>query len=47
MEQGDADAVYDSPQHAYTKGLLAAVPVLDPTEAAARRRARLASVGSG
>ncbi|MBO1413561.1 ABC transporter ATP-binding protein [Streptomyces sp. FH025] len=43
VEQGDADTVYDSPQHTYTKGLLAAVPVLDPTEAAARRHARLAS----
>ncbi|MBV2156660.1 ABC transporter ATP-binding protein [Kitasatospora sp. SUK 42] len=43
VEQGDADTVYDSPQHAYTKGLLAAVPVLDPAEATARRHARLAS----
>ncbi|MFD7593527.1 ABC transporter ATP-binding protein [Kitasatospora sp. NPDC059812] len=46
VEQGDADAVYDSPQHAYTKGLLAAVPVLDPVEATARRTARLASAGA-
>ncbi|MEU3573369.1 ABC transporter ATP-binding protein [Kitasatospora sp. NPDC036755] len=45
VEQGDAATVYDSPQHAYTKGLLAAVPVLDPAEAAARRDARLASAG--
>ncbi|MFI2607802.1 ABC transporter ATP-binding protein [Kitasatospora sp. NPDC018619] len=43
VEHGDAAAVYDSPQHPYTKGLLAAVPVLDPAEAAARRHARLAS----
>ncbi|MET8544542.1 ABC transporter ATP-binding protein [Kitasatospora sp. NPDC004799] len=43
VEQGEADEVYDSPQHAYTKGLLAAVPVLDPAEATARRQARLAS----
>ncbi|RGD62774.1 ABC transporter ATP-binding protein [Kitasatospora xanthocidica] len=46
VEQGDADTVYDSPQHAYTKGLLAAVPVLDPAEATARRHARLASAGA-
>ncbi|MER7667459.1 ABC transporter ATP-binding protein [Kitasatospora sp. NPDC096128] len=44
VEQGDADTVYDSPQHPYTKDLLAAVPALDPTEATARRHARLAAV---
>ncbi|MFF3072157.1 ABC transporter ATP-binding protein [Kitasatospora sp. NPDC057904] len=43
VEQGDATAVYESPQHEYTKSLLAAVPVLDPTEATARRHARLAA----
>ncbi|SDS88542.1 peptide/nickel transport system ATP-binding protein [Streptomyces sp. TLI_053] len=46
VEQGDADTVYDSPQHPYTKGLLAAVPVLDPVEAAARRHLRLATAGA-
>jgi peptide/nickel transport system ATP-binding protein len=40
VELGTADEVYDSPQHPYTRGLLAAVPVLDPTEATLRRTAR-------
>ncbi|QNA75166.1 ABC transporter ATP-binding protein [Streptomyces sp. So13.3] len=40
VEEGPADVVYDSPQHAYTKGLLAAVPVLDPVESAVRRASR-------
>ncbi|MDF3291936.1 ABC transporter ATP-binding protein [Streptomyces silvisoli] len=44
VEHGTADEVYDSPQHPYTKGLLSAVPVLDPTEAAARRDGRRAVV---
>ncbi|MCM2421465.1 ABC transporter ATP-binding protein [Streptomyces sp. RKAG293] len=45
VEEGPADAVYDSPQHAYTKGLLAAVPVLDPVESAARRASRKGLAG--
>ncbi|MFJ4184347.1 ABC transporter ATP-binding protein [Kitasatospora sp. NPDC089509] len=43
VEQGDVATVYDSPQHLYTKNLLAAVPVLDPIEAATRRHTRLAT----
>ncbi|MFC8662366.1 dipeptide ABC transporter ATP-binding protein [Streptomyces sp. NPDC057199] len=40
VEEGPSDTVYDSPQDPYTKALLAAVPVLDPAEAARRRAAR-------
>lgn len=43
VEEGPSDTVYDRPQDPYTKALLAAVPVLDPVEAARRRAAR----GSG
>ncbi|MEU6401346.1 ABC transporter ATP-binding protein [Streptomyces sp. NPDC046985] len=38
VEEGPAGVVYESPEHPYTKRLLAAVPTLDP-EVAARRRA--------
>ncbi|MEU0182269.1 ABC transporter ATP-binding protein [Streptomyces sp. NPDC006207] len=40
VEYGPAGRVYEAPEHEYTKGLLAAVPVLDPQESAARRAAR-------
>ncbi|MDX3095989.1 ABC transporter ATP-binding protein [Streptomyces sp. ME01-24h] len=46
VEYGPAGQVYEAPEHEYTKGLLAAVPVLDPEEAAARRAARRALVAT-
>jgi peptide/nickel transport system ATP-binding protein len=42
VELGTVDEVYDAPQDPYTKGLLAAVPMLDPAESAARRESRRA-----
>lgn len=40
VEAGDTDRVYEHPQHPYTRGLLAAAPVPDPTIQRARRAAR-------
>ncbi|MFG3256832.1 dipeptide ABC transporter ATP-binding protein [Streptomyces sp. NPDC048172] len=44
VEQGPVDEVYDTPRDPYTRHLLTAVPVLDPTEATARREARTADL---
>ncbi|WP_067500668.1 ABC transporter ATP-binding protein [Actinoplanes sp. TFC3] len=40
VELGDVAQVWEQPQHAYTKELLAAVPVADPVEARRRRAER-------
>ncbi|MFH8348430.1 dipeptide ABC transporter ATP-binding protein [Streptomyces sp. NPDC018045] len=40
VEEGTTDEVYECPRHPYTRGLLAAVPVLDPEGAAGRRALR-------
>ena len=47
VEQGDRDAILRSPQQAYTKRLLAAVPVPDPDEQAARRELRSRLIHEG
>jgi len=41
VEQGKRDVVFDNPQHPYTKALLSATPVADPT----RRRQRIHLIG--
>jgi len=40
VEEGPVDIVTDTPSHPYTKALLAATPVPDPRQQAARRRER-------
>ncbi len=41
VERGDADTVYTSPRHPYTKALLSAVPVADPKKGRERKRIML------
>jgi oligopeptide transport system ATP-binding protein len=45
VETGNADQVCEHPRDDYTKKLLAAVPIADPRESAARRRERTAAAG--
>ena len=42
VETGSANAIYNDPQHPYTKALLAAVPVPDPRRMRAERERRRA-----
>jgi len=44
VETGDADQVCEHPRDDYTKKLLAAVPIADPRESAARRRERSGTI---
>jgi peptide/nickel transport system ATP-binding protein len=43
VELADTGTIYDDPQDPYTRALLAAIPVLDPDLARAKRRERLAA----
>ena len=41
VEMNETNAVFDNPQHAYTKALLASIPIPDPEKEKERRRKQL------
>ena len=47
VERGDTRALYDDPQHPYTRQLLDAVPIPDPVVQRLRRAQRRSVVAEG
>ncbi|RME74271.1 MAG: hypothetical protein D6776_05555, partial [Planctomycetota bacterium] len=47
VELQDADAIYERPQHPYTRRLLEAIPVGDPAQIRARMAARQKAAEAG
>ena len=47
VEHGETNEIFDNPQHEYTRKLLSAIPIPDPTVARERREARAATKAAG